>query len=232
LAKDVAALANTVGGSIIVGAATQGQRLIGYPGIPEQLVKAAGENYEKAAAQRCRPGPILKTQPLRTSSGCMVLVVNVWMSPVAPVGVNIRQKRAPLTDDAWAFPHRVGSQTAFFTPDQLGAVENMTGRRTAALLLGIPKGEWNQVRVSVIQAASPPNLRLSGRLEAVSLGENVAQFAVCPPGGKFLPLQVPLDWILTVWRDALHNKWEVVLDARVFAQREDDRWVVHPRAVT
>jgi len=39
LAKDVAALANTVGGSILVGASAQGQRLVAYRGVTEPLVR-------------------------------------------------------------------------------------------------------------------------------------------------------------------------------------------------
>ena len=57
----------------------------------------------------------------------------------------------------------------------------------------------------------------------------MATFTVGPSIGQaLLPLRVPLDWVLTVWRDTLHNRWEVVLDERVFVKRREGGhdWVV------
>src|SRR5262245_60071204 len=53
LAKDIAALANTVGGTILVGADASNSRLQSYCGVPSGKAAEIGEWYEKAAADRC-----------------------------------------------------------------------------------------------------------------------------------------------------------------------------------
>ncbi len=230
MAKDGAALANTIGGSILVGAIADGQRLVRYDGIAPALGKRLGEVYERAVKDLCRPTPQLDAHLLVLEPDRAVLAVNVWMSPVAPVGFRVRPSQGSrFESDLWAFPRRVGSQTQYLQPDQFGALENMTARRSAALLLGIPRSDWNQIRVSAIQTASPPNLELLGRLETVSVDGNVAVFTVGPNSADALfPLRVPLDWIQTVWRDEINSRWEVVLDERVFVKKSDGprEWVV------
>jgi hypothetical protein len=238
MAKDVAALANTVGGSIIIGAETRGQRVTSYPGVPEGIARQAGESYETAVTSRCRPTPYLETRVLPCDTGTALLVVNVWLSPVAPVGVNIRQKLASparLVDHAWVFPRRVGSQTTYLQPDQFGAFENMNSRRAAALLLGIPKEEWNRVHVRWSTIPSIPSItrlqddhHLFGRLDSVSLEKNVVRFTVGNQHREEMKtLQAPLDWVLTVWRDDVHNEWQVALDADVV--EEQGYWVAVQR---
>jgi hypothetical protein len=48
-AKDVAALGNTIGGTIIVGAATGGMVVSSYPGIPRNIAEKLTELTSKAS---------------------------------------------------------------------------------------------------------------------------------------------------------------------------------------
>jgi hypothetical protein len=45
------------------------------------------DTYERAVKDLCRPTPYLETRLLAVGADAPVLAVNVWMSPVAPVGV-------------------------------------------------------------------------------------------------------------------------------------------------
>lgn len=227
LAKDVAALANTAGGSIVIGAETRGgQTLVEYCGITEPEARLAQPAYEQAARDHCRPSPYVETLTVPLPEGTVVLVVNVWLAPYVPVGVRLRSREhadVRLVEQAWVFPRRVGSQTQYLQPDQFGVLDSMTARRVAALLLAIPEGQRQQVRLAALQTGSPPNLLWDGTLESVSLSENVAVFRVAPQAGgtPALATRVPLDFIETVWRDSQRGRWEVVLDTRVFLRREN-----------
>jgi len=230
LAKDVAALANTVGGSILVGASAQGQRLVAYRGVTEPLARQAAQGYEQAVKDRCRPTPYLETRILTPAAGTTVLAVNVWLSPVAPIGVRIRQDLecpARLVDEAWVFPRRVGSQTTYLQPDQFGAFENMTARRATALLLRIPEHERKSIRLQSAGDTMPPGGFPLAYLLEVSLDRNFARFNLGNPlGDNLKPLCVPIDWVHTAWRNDSHNEWHVVLDAAL--ELAGDHWVAHP----
>ncbi len=232
MAKDVAALANTTGGTILVGAITDGQRLVRYDGTEGSLAKRLGESYERAAKDLCRPTPSLQTTLLSVGGRITVLAVNVWMSPLAPVGVRVRE--ANVTNESWAFPRRVGSQTQYLQPDQFGALDAMTARRVAALLLGVPDHERRKIRIRWSTSTRSDaiirqnDFQGAGHLIEVSLDRNYARFMLGNPSGDDLkPLFVPLDWIHTVWRDDLKNEWQIALDAVVAV--EGDRRVAHQR---
>jgi hypothetical protein len=225
MAKDVAALANTIGGAIIVGARTTGPLVVGYPGIAPAIATQLLESYERSAAQRCRPAPRVVSHLIAgREQADPIVVINVWPSPLAPVGVHVRQKLpgATLVDEAWAFPFRVGSHTRFMHPDQFASLENVSARRAAALLLGIPDDQRKQIRLRWTRptprhSSTPYTIHEpSGQLVEVLPDQNVARFLVgdpFPSGGY--ELRVPLDWIDTVWRDEQISAW-IVFSSAVF----------------
>jgi len=95
--------------------------------------------YEQSAKDRCRPAPRIAAEILPRDAGHAIVIINVWPSALAPVGVHVRQEKGgKLSDQAWAFPVRVGSHTRYLQPDQFGSLENVSARRVAALLLGVP----------------------------------------------------------------------------------------------
>jgi hypothetical protein len=225
MAKDVAALANTVGGSIIIGAATAGSLITSYPGIAASVAALLPNAFEKAAKERCRPSPRMASQQISRSGGDDPLVIiNVWPSPIAPVGVHVRQKLGPetgavLVDETWAFPIRVGSHTRYLQPDQFGSLESVSARRAAALLLAIPSSEREKVElrwtrpVAATSGLPYSKHQLMGSLEAVLPDQNVVHFLVSSRWpvhrASRHSLHVPLDWIETVWRDEQESQWAV-----------------------
>lgn len=213
-AKDIAALANTQGGHIIVGADDDGVRCTGFPGISPADAKAIRDHIEKAPVGRCLPTPFISVQPPIDVPGqtVQVLVVRVEMAPIAPIGVNLSQtKGGKLVVHGWCFPYRVGSQTNFLTPDQFGAYESMSARRAAALLSIIPAVEHGMLELRYLVGGSSGTAfqgkALHASLTEVSLSENVARLVV--HDGQDKPMAVPLDEVVTVWRDG--KTWQVAL---------------------
>ena len=230
-AKDVAALANTLGGHILVGASTElnRTRCTGFHGIEKSLASLVTEVFEKQARDRCRPTPLLSARLFDLpGSSRVVVMVAVEPSPVAPIGISLRQTGGGhLTDEGWAFPYRVASQTAFLRPDQLGVFDSMTARRSAALLSNIPSDQRECVRLRWI-VDNPPHSGTAHqftfrdvKFESLDLGENVARFR--DRGDGAVVICVPLDDIASVWRGVgAPAPWQVSL--RGTLRSDGPRW--------
>ena len=232
MAKDIAALANGLGGSILIGAKTTGKFLCtDLPGIPLKDAIALADQFERAAGSRCRPRAVLDCAVIRlpTDPNSAVLSVNVAAAAAAPIGVDLRDKG---DDNSWKFPLRTTSQTVWLSPDQFGAFEQMTARRSGALLASIPSGEREQITLQQDRALNPKFAEvdggysnylgdLFGTLVDVDYRHNVAYFSLGTKiGDGKHDFRVPLDWVVTAWRDTQSNRWMVVVDC-VYS-REDD----------
>lgn len=240
LGKDLAALANTLGGHIVVGVSTElnRTRCTGFHGLNRELGSELAGHFERAAKDRCRPTPFISTQLTDLPGDAeakVVLVVRVEASAIAPVGASVEQRQGgKLVDQAWVFPYRVGSQTEYLTPDQFGAFESMTARRAAALLDAIPLDERGAI--DLCSAASTGSSRGkpvtsentgSSRVKSVTLESidsrlNVATFrAPSPPISRYPTsavaeaalrplLRLALDSIVTAWPEN-PGRWTVVV---------------------
>jgi hypothetical protein len=222
LAKDVAALANVLGGHILVGVSTDlgGTRCTGFHGIDADSAGKVTRAFEEAVRDRCRPTPVFATRLTSVSgSSKTVVVVAVEASPIAPIGVSINQTFPPGTDaklveKAWVFPYRVASQTLYLQPDQFGAYDSMSARRAAAVLQGIPENQRFTVTLRWTgrsQGGRDFEARpLDVRLQQVDLRENVSLFVATENVGPVI--SIPLDEISTVWRSGDNTgKWIVGL---------------------
>lgn len=212
LGKDLAALANTLGGHIVIGASTElnRTRCTGFHGLSRDLGADLAGHFERAARDRCRPTPFISTQLTDIPGDAeakVVLLVRVEASPIAPVGASVEQHQGgKLVDQAWVFPYRVGSQTEYLTPDQFGAFESMTARRAAALLDTIPLDQRR--RVSLCWRSKTGNREeVSAALEGIDARRNLASFHPVGPGVPALHL--PLDAVSTVWPG--DERWTVVV---------------------
>lgn len=217
LAKDIAALANTTGGHLVIGArAVVGKtQCSGFDGVDEPTATALVPLLERAARDRCRPTPFVSTQLIGVPNASnRVLVLRVQMSPVAPVGAcEDPQSGGRSTSRLWTFPYRVGSETAFLSPDQFGAYESMSARRAAALLNSIPEGERGRLslRWEIARERPSSNMRMRAGLMNVRLERNSVEFSLVPDAfSTDRPVvTVPLDDVATVW---CHDEdWHVVL---------------------
>lgn len=213
--KDIAALANTLGGHIVIGASTEmnRSRCTGFHGIQAPLAARLCELLEEQGKTRCRPAPFLSTRVIDVpNQKTKVVVLRVSMSPVAPVGASLQQSAGGhLVDKGWYFPYRVGSRTEELSPDQFGAYESMSSRRAAALLSGIPIEERSNLALQWDGDAENQVLLEDVRLDynAVLLRSSPGRLA----GGRS-PLQngvaIPLEQVVSVWR-ASSGQWHVAI---------------------
>src|SRR5258708_6219854 len=77
LAKDIAAFANHVGGTILVGAAEQADGTAVFPGVAEPMAKDLAREYENAAKDKCKPRPLISIDAIQLASDKVVVAINV-----------------------------------------------------------------------------------------------------------------------------------------------------------
>jgi hypothetical protein len=236
-AKDVAALANVLGGHVLIGVSTDmnGTRCIGFHGIEKELAAEITKVFEEQVKERCRPTPIFNARVIgREGTSKVVVVISVEASPNAPIGVCLRQEKGGLlVDKGWAFPYRVGSLTEYLHPDQFGVYESMSARRAAAFLNSIPTSERLRVHLRWVVGEAVPNgdgygdgqthhfESLPAQFHCVDLLGNVASFTELNGRDR---IDVPLDQIQTVWRKIKkgENGWEVSIIGSL--HRSDGEW--------
>lgn len=224
-AKDVAALANVLGGHVLVGVSTDMDRTrcTGFHGVDKDLATKITKVIEEQVKERCWPTPIFNVRSFGLpDSPKVVVVVAVEASARAPVGVLLRQdKGGLLVDKGWAFPYRVGSLTEYLHPDQFGVYESMTARRAAAILSSIPLDERDKLILRwVVRAAlsgggfgAGQSARLEEvevRFEGVDPLGNAASFREPNGAGQ---LDIPLDQIQTVWRTK--DRWAATINGSI-----------------
>lgn len=241
VAKDIAALANVLGGHVLIGVSTEMNRTrcTGFHGVDKQRATKITKAFEESVKNRCRPTPVFNVQSIDLPNTTNVVVgVAVEASPIAPVGVLLRQDRGgALIDEGWAFPYRVGSLTKYLQPDQFGAYESMSARRAAALLSSIPSVERLVLTLRwVVGSALPTGSgygdgqsshleSLKVRFDRVDLLGNVATFSAI---NDQLPVHLPLDQIKTVWRKTKDGgaHWEVSILGSLHP--DDGEWQYWP----
>lgn len=241
-AKDIAALANVLGGHVIVGVSTDmnGTRCTGFHGIEKELATEITKVIEEQVKERCRPTPIFNVRSFsRDAASKLVVVVAVEASSRAPIGVLLRQEKGGLlVDKGWAFPYRVGSLTEYLHPDQFGVYESMTARRAAAILNSIPTNEREQVILRWVVHATVPGSgsgygdgqtvhleSVTVRFLCVDLLGNAASFSKLDEAAR---IDVPLDQIQTVWRTTGSSGpgWAVSINGSL--QQTDGEWQYWP----
>jgi hypothetical protein len=221
-AKDVVALANVLGGHVLVGVSTDmnGTRCTGFHGIDQVLATDIIKVFEEQVRDRCRPTPIFNVRTIaHPGTAKVVIVIAVETSPYAPIGVALRQENGGhLVDKGWAFPYRVGSLTEYLHPDQFGVYQSMSARRAAAFLNSIPTDErlivnihWASHGGFARGYGDGGNMRyesVSVRFVCVDLLGNVASFV---ESKREAPIDIPLDQIQSVWRKTRTSgqSWEV-----------------------
>ena len=235
-AKDVAALANTFGGHVLVGVSTDMNRTrcTGFHGVEKGLATEIAEVFERQVKERCLPTPIFNVRPFELQASTkVVIVVAVEASARAPIGVHLRHDNAgPLVDKGWAFPYRVGSLTEYLHPDQFGVYESMTARRATAILRSIPEGERQELTLRWVVHAGVPGSgygdgqsvhleTLKVEFSSIDLVGNAALFG---ESDATRSIAVPLDQVQTVWRTA--DGWAASLNGSL--ERIQSEWEFWP----
>jgi len=145
--KDIAAFANTLGGTILVGAAEVGGTL-SFAGVSSEqsnptIKQTPGEvvrYYEQAAQTMCMPRPHVETVVLRYGEVELVAInVEPYVGVIATKAyVDGPDKSLRVVERAWRYPYRVGSQTEFYDPGELWMYSDPSVRRATILLSQIP----------------------------------------------------------------------------------------------
>ena len=219
-AKDIAAFANALGGALLIGADDSTGQLV-YPGIAGQSVKDIQGIYE-AAAQLCSPSPVVDVIPIPLSPTKNVVAVNVepYLDQLvgAPAKIKNNAGSPGIQKDAWVFPIRKASQTAWIKPENLAMYMNREVRRAVLLLAKIPETARREVpvhfhvhRTSTTEALSVSEMNLS--IGVVSPEANFLEL-LQDDGGSVLSCRVPLTDVQDVW-SSKKDRWSIRLAGRL-----------------
>jgi hypothetical protein len=144
LAKDVAAFANSLGGTILVGAKQDPATGTCSKHCP--FAPALATEFERvlrdALKTRCRPTPLVQCDVIPFEVDVMV-AVNVWAFPGQAVAVEVLgdKERGGYGGATYVFPIRVLSHTNYLPVEQTPMLMSADVRRTAILLSTLKKGE-------------------------------------------------------------------------------------------
>ncbi len=212
-AKDIAAMANALGGSLIIGA-VGGSTLVRYELLTEDSAKVTANAYEEAARDWLRPKPVVSTQVLEREQG-FVVVVNVepFLGQVVGLCVVSKDSKLEKKDNAFQFPIRVGSHTVYLTPEQLPMFADPKIRRIA-LSLHHAKDQPVEIHQRLVRGGAG-SLIIDASLGAVDDDANSVTFVNVKyaQSAPAKDIRVPLDFIVGACCGT-NGKWQVYLEGR------------------
>lgn len=210
-AKDVAALANHLGGTILVGAVEDRAtaKLVRYEPMDAAAARAARTDYEQAVRNLCSPVPEIVVETIARDAG-FVVAVNVRAHVEKLVGVH-----RPTDGDAWTFPLRRATQTIYLLPEQLPLYADPRARRALLLLGRIAVGE--NIVLRVVREGSAGTVGNTGSATLVKIDEDTNTVVFGPGAGEpRYPLtnaaSFALDSVRTVFREPDDTTWRVVIE--------------------
>jgi hypothetical protein len=161
MAIDVAAFANHLGGTVLVGAAESKGVVGAYKPMHKADCNDLKNAISKAVGARCRPSPRIDLVPLEKDAG-HVLAVNVWPQLGGPVGVRVDadKSKGGYGGGAWIFPVRTGTDAHYVDPENLAMYMLPQIRRVVVLLAQIPTGA--KVRCRIYENNQWADRRLDG----------------------------------------------------------------------
>lgn len=215
-AKDVAAFANAMGGTLIVGAAEQNGTLVRYVPITTAQANQVVRDYHEAVRDRVRPAPIFETHTLDREGG-KVVVVNVQPFPGQAVAVELKRPDETKLPDAFRFPVRVGTQTDFITPEQLPMFFDAKVRRIAIALEYIATHAPN-VELYYPATGDDPPIPADAIIVEVNIQTNTLRLSHVY--GSF-NVHIPLDFVEGVCHGPLNGPPQLYLSG--YIERVGDR---------
>ncbi len=220
MAKDLAAFANHLGGSGLIGVVELDATVAHYKGLSKAEVTSLKRSVEEAVRDRCSPHPVADIVPIPIpNSDRFVLAVNVPPS-LALIGVTVKAPSDPRCRECahretgqstYAFPVRTTTQTNYLEPEQLPMYMTAEVRRTALLLGRIPAdGEV------VLHLPFDPPDKLGKTVRFARLDEERNFFAISEvddQGKRLHPRHYPLDQVHTVHAGSVDGTWIIYLKA-------------------
>lgn len=243
MAKDIAALANSYGGAIVIGV-TDSHGVLAYSGISVAHAHTLQEAYQGAANAWCAPVPTVLPSPIiMPGSELILLAVNVAPFLGGLVGANatIESRRLDTTQrnaDAWLFPVRDSSHTRYLSPKEIPL--HFDGHRRAITIRLLQLDQAGQANMSLFtapeetepfrkltgkseQTGPAPLVKMGGKLLGVFPDENRVEFEVNRKhSAKWGPavISIPLADIEDAWKDGL---WCIRVRGRVQQGQENAR---------
>lgn len=199
VAKDVAAMANASGGTLLVGA-YGGQTLQKYEPVAD--VGKVERDYDQAIRDRVRPAPLFDIARIAEQVG-FLLALNVEPFPGQVVGVHLK---APETarENLFHYPLRVGTQTKFITPEQVPMFMDAKVRRVS-ILLEAARGAEADVRWLASGIQSVPHSSDATVGEVDPMGNTLVLSNIERSGQS---VWVPLDLVESVCRNH-SERWQL-----------------------
>lgn len=197
MAKDVAAFANHLGGTLLIGAIESGEQLCRYAGLTQEEAGKTIRNYTDAVADRCWPRPTVDPESYDdpTDPSRRVVALNVQASPEL-VSVTVRADKANegFGGDAYVFPVRSGNVSRYLHSGQLAMFMTPSVRRVAILLSKISEG-------STVRVEEPRRHDIGKaeyRFRALREDENLVMLSDVADDSRVRG--IPLDRITTVYQ--------------------------------
>jgi len=210
IAKDVAALANAEGGTVLIGAAGKGEFLGSYRPMSVAESSRAQRLYEESIRDRCFPRPLFSVAAIEKDDG-IVLALNVWPYPGQLVGVRVVQGEAKCgaaqkqPENLFFFPSRIGSHTTGLTPEQLPMFMDAHTRRIAILL----KQAADQSVILRSPQRQTAHYFRPAVVRRVDFLENTLALDLEEEDGAMSPISIPLDHVESAWKD--EGRWFLLL---------------------
>lgn len=205
-AKDVAAFANHLGGTLLIGAQEDTGQLKSYVGLTQGDANDVRDGYSKAIAQRCRPLPTYDFEEYAdpSDSAKKIIAINVWPS-LSLIGVKVQANKAAegWGETVFAYPVRSGTDAIFLQPTELAMYMTPEVRRNAVILSRIEKG----ASVKVILLGALHNF--SVRFDSVDEEANLVRFK---SNSGENAVHLPLDRVSTAYQNE-KGEWQLAMYA-------------------
>jgi hypothetical protein len=148
-AKDIAAFANHLGGTLLVGFKEEHGRVAKCVGMTDAELDRAQKEIGNAIVQRCQPSPFVTYVPRRLDDDRFVLAINVWPHLNTLVGVKVDAVKdvEGYGGTAWVFPIRTVTNTGYLPAEQLAMFMSPEVRRAVILLSGIKTSDLVELRI-------------------------------------------------------------------------------------
>lgn len=219
-AKDMAAFANVLGGTILVGAAEKAdsyERKL----LPVASAVAAARDYEDAARDLLAPAPMVDAVviPFPGNGGLALVAVNV--DPFAGQMVGARLPGLA----AWRFPMRTAARhTSYLDPVHMMIHSDPKTRKVAILLGGIPVSERKPLQIQIMERyemeifSNTEEVRDGELLDVDPATNTVSVSALVHDRSEVVRFLVPLEDVQAVWRTP--PGWSIRINGALVFRRD------------
>lgn len=201
LAKDIAAFANQLGGTILVGMqeSNEGLAVKWFP-MTASVAAEVQTAYERAALEHLSPRPRVQAARIPIKGGeCIAVNIEPYVDGVVAARADAKNPHV------WRFPIRIGKECKWLTPEEVALMTPET-RKAIVMLSRINYGaRIVKLREVSTKGASMDSSEL--RFGEVRDGDNALRLLLSDDRVT----SYPLDMVRSVYRD--EHGWHIVMHA-------------------